>query len=63
MFVCCVGMQHRGKSVLIMGESGDILNKQLVDAVFHNDIKKANHLLEKGASVDARSKYFLVSVD
>ena len=46
-----------------MGESGDILNAQLCDAVWKNDIKGANHLLEKGASVDARKKFFHVSVD
>ena len=50
-----------GKSVLIMGESGDILNKQLCDAVLENDIERAKHLLEKGASVDAKSLF--VSVD
>ena len=46
-----------------MGESGDILNAQLCDAVRKDDIEGANHLLEKGASVDARKKSFLVSVD
>ena len=46
-----------------MGESGDILNAQLWDAVWKNDIEGANHLLEKGASVDARNKSLNVSVD
>ena len=46
-----------------MGEIGDILNAQLWDAVWKNDIEGANHLLEKGASVDARNKSIFVSVD
>ena len=46
-----------------MGESGDILNAQLWDAVWEEDIERAKHLLEKGASVDARKKSILVSVD
>ena len=48
---------------MIMGESGGILNVQLCDAVLENDIERAKHLLEKGASVDARNKSLLVSVD
>ena len=61
--VCLLRGRHRGKSVLIMGESGDILNEQLCDAVLEDDIERANYLLEKGASVDAQKKSFLVSVD
>ena len=55
--------EEGSKSVLTMGESGDILNAQLCDAVWKNDIEGAKHLLEKGASVDARDKSPPVSVD
>ena len=40
----------RGKSDFGM----DKINRQLVDAVFVDDIERATHLLEEGASVNAR---------
>ena len=61
--VCLLCGRHRGKSVLIMGESGETLHEQLVHAVWNNDIEGVNLLLKKEVSVDAQKKSFFVSVD
>ena len=45
-----------------MDKSGDILDRQLWDAVWEDDIERAKQLLDKGASVNARSEHYFVSL-
>ena len=45
-----------------MADHMEAMNKQLVEAVDKDDIERAKHLLEEGASVNVQNEYVCVLI-